>query len=160
MNIREFAAKNGVSRQAVYSKLKAAGIALTDVTQDGTGVLTADGQAVLERLYGSFSTRQDKSTDTLTTMVSTVYVEQIAALTAERDAMKQANEVMSAKIVGLEEINRDLQQERDYLRSALEREQDISTRLALLQAPPEHSQSETAAPRRLTWRERLTGKVK
>ena len=57
MTIKEFAKQKGISTQAVYSKLKANDISIDSLTGAEYGVLSSEGEQVLNRLYNTESAK-------------------------------------------------------------------------------------------------------
>lgn len=53
MTIKEFATLQGISTQAVYNKLKTAGVKLQVIKQGNTAELTEDGENILKGLFAS-----------------------------------------------------------------------------------------------------------
>lgn len=52
MTIAEAAAKYGVSKQAIYQRIKSSGLRLENLRNKSTGQITAEGELMLEKLFG------------------------------------------------------------------------------------------------------------
>ena len=131
MNIKDFAKTKQISTQAVYQKIKAAGLSLDDLREEKTGDLSEQGLQTLETLF----TKQTVKTSEATTRLLT--------------ELKIENEFLKKR-------NAELEADRDAWKDAAEKAQQIanqaqSLNLANLQALP--------APKISLW-ERLTGKKK
>lgn len=149
MTITELATKCGVSRQAVYKRLKAAGMSIDALKEQGKSDLTEQGAALILSLFEGGTLTDNPVSTELTVDTSNEQVEQLTAelatvrkalesSTAERDAalaeiaaLKQACEVWTARADAQQELINVLMSERDFLRVALEREQQN-----LAQLPP------------------------
>ena len=97
MTIKEAAEHYGVSQQAVYQRLKKAGVNLKTLKNPDTGELTPDGEVVINQLFN-----QRQPTD------STNLKEQFNELSKEVASLKAENEVLKARV-------RDLEADKAYL---------------------------------------------
>lgn len=135
MTIRDIAQKNGTSVQAVYKRVKQAGINLADL-KDGTGRITDEGaQKILELLKPAPEpppAADSEDSTRLSTEVERLKI-QVEKLTTEVELLRN---------------------ERDNLRSALEREQAL-TGMALqrvaLPAPEDSTRLKGGFNRLKTW---------
>lgn len=146
MTIKQMAARHNVSPQAIYQRLKKQGVNVNSLMDKETQELSPEGEMILEKLF-------DKKT-AYYKVNSTAYAEeqkkQITALNLEISTLKE-------KIEGLEKELAAVKEDRDFLRSALSKAQDNqSETLKLLPG----AQAPAAGDRRLTWRERFSGKIK
>ena len=97
MTIKEAAEHYGVSQQAIYQRLKKAGVNLKTLKNPDTGELTPDGEAVINQLFN-----QRQPTD------STNLKEQFNELSKEVASLKAENEALKARV-------RDLEADKAYL---------------------------------------------
>lgn len=126
MKIKEFATGRGISVQAVYNRLKNAGIDTKQLMADTHGTLSDYGLSILDSLYNSEVqstpfTLQD--IDGLKIQITDLQ-EKVKALEKERDSFKQAAEVLQAKVTGMEQLVASVTDERDYLRANLTKSLD------------------------------------
>ena len=148
MTIKQMAAKHNVSPQAIYQRLKKQGVNVNSLMDKETQELTPEGEMILDQLF-------DKKTAPLKAN-STAYAEeqkkQITALNIEISTLKE-------KISALEKENTALKEERDFLRKALEKAQDNQAdTLKLLPGAGQTTAGDQQ--RKLTWRERISGRIK
>lgn len=125
MTIKDAAAKYGVSRQAIYQRLKRQGLQVDALRNPDTGELTADGEAVLSSMFTEAEPTQDNAqaqVDTLTTEVNSLR-EQAAALTAQVDTL-------TTQLATITE-------ERDFLRRALDQAQQLHAMTLQALPPPQ-----------------------
>lgn len=144
MTIKQYAEQQGISPQAVYQRLKKNKIKVESLTEKGSGELTGEGTVILDKLF-SPENRQIKP----------IKDEKIEAL--EKQIADLRTEVSSKDelIKSLERMYASIQDERDFLRKALDKAQEIQAD-TLKRLPGE---GQTVKGRKLTWRERFTGKV-
>ena len=125
MTIKEKAAALGVSHQAIYKRLRNAGLSIADITT-ATGELTTDGEATIEQMYkgqrkqtgtGGGKPRQPAKGPTRA---------EFEELQAELLTYRQRLAESESRAAQLEAKAEDLTKERDYLRNALIREQEIT----------------------------------
>ena len=108
MTIREIAQQHGISPQALYKKLKQAGINLATL-KDGSGKLSEAGvQKVLEVLEPAAAAPPPAADS-----------EEVNRLTTEVEKLKTEVDRLTTQVDALTS-------ERDYLRTALEREQALN----------------------------------
>lgn len=91
MNIKEFAKSIGISTQAVYQRIKGAGIALDSLKEPGTQDLSEDGKKQLAQLF----TKQQTTNDGLQKSLQTeneFLKQRCADLEADRDRWQRAAE--------------------------------------------------------------------
>ena len=122
MTIKEAATKYGVSTQAIYKRLNQHGVKLATLKNPDTGELTADGEAVINKLFN-----QPKPTG------NSQLKEAIARLTTELASLKTENEALKARV-------HELETERDWLRG---QNSELLTRIPpALPAPGQTAQTE------------------
>ena len=125
--------------------MKKQGVNVNTLMDKETQELSPEGEMILDKLF-------DKKTAPLKAN-STAYAEeqkkQIAALNIEISTLKE-------KIEGLERELAAMKEDRDFLRAALTKAQD--NQADTLKLLPGAGQS-TAKERKLSWRERFTGRI-
>lgn len=132
MTIKQFAKKYSISPQAVYQKLKAAGIPLSDIKQGNTQELTEEGLKRLESIFVKKSKEES----------------------AEIERLKVENQLLKAQI---EEIKADRDRWAELAKTAqesLQREQQATHQAQAIQMA-----TLQAMQKRSLWA-RLTGKTK
>lgn len=110
MTIKEAAAKYGVSVQAVYSRLKKNSVTLESIIIKETGQLTADGEAVLFKLYDESSKAFNQKRDTLNDELNRLKALN-ESLTAENERLKirlEAAETALAEAKNTLDVERSL----------------------------------------------------
>ena len=143
MKIKDFAKKQNVSVQAVYQKLKAAGIDISSIKDNNNGELTEEGLKICERLYLKSDAAKEREIKALN--------DQLNALLSENDTLKKTLEQKEKEIAQLTEA-------RDRWASMAEAAQQTAQQAqALNMASIQALKAIPAAPR-LTWWQRLTGK--
>ena len=110
MNITQAAERYGVSVQAMYAKLKKRGISPASIRIEGSDQISADGEAVLEKLYGEAVKQRRQNQG-----------ERIRELENANAALEKDNAVLKAKLEG---VTREL----ETIRSTLEIERSLFTR--------------------------------
>lgn len=110
MNITEAAERYGVSVQALYAKMKKRGISPASIKIEGTDQISADGEAVLEKLYGGTVKQQRQNQS-----------ERIRQLENANAVLEKDNAVLKAQLEG---VTREL----EAARSTLEIERALFTR--------------------------------
>jgi predicted nucleic acid-binding Zn-ribbon protein len=132
MTIKDIAQRMGVTPQAIYKRLKAQNIVLDDLKDSKTGHFTAEGEARIQELFAQASPAA--APDSAEVEVLTTRVEE---LTTEVERLTTKVAELTTKVESLES-------ERDFLRSTLEREQQLHgiTLTKLPQAlPPAQTES-------------------
>lgn len=141
MTIKEFSREQGVSVQAVYQKLKAAGVKISSIKKEKSQELTAEGLEVCRKLY----LKQDESK-----------TKEIAALNERLAALEAENKNLKADLEREKQKTEELKAERDRWAAAAEAAQVTAQQAQALQMA---SLKALPAPRRSLWA-RLTGKDK
>ena len=114
MNVKEVATLTGLTHQAIYKRIKAAGYKLEELKDKATGQFTPEGEALLREMFNL-----DELQPELTTELTT----KVAELTTEVEKLR--NQVAT------------LENERDFLRVTLEREQQLhGITLTKIPTPP------------------------
>ena len=128
MTIKELADRLGVSSQSVYKRLKNHGVKLETLKDKATGEITAEGLQVVARVFNmdltSEQTQPETATETETMVESPVDSEverlkkEVERLTTEVEKLNNLNSTIVEKVQTLES-------ERDYLRNALQAQQQL-----------------------------------
>ena len=128
MTIKELADRLGVSSQSVYKRLKNHGVKLETLKDKATGEITAEGLQVVARVFNmdltSEQTQPETAAETETRVESPVDSEverlkkEVERLTTEVEKLNNLNSTMVEKVQTLES-------ERDYLRNALQAQQQL-----------------------------------
>lgn len=151
MTIKQAAAKYKVSPQAVYQRLKKKKIFVESLTDKTTGELTPEGEMILDNLFNpekqplkansrAYAEEQEKTIKELRA--------QIAELVEQKKAADERAEFFKAQQAETNEA----------LNKALDMHQQMINRL--LPAGDQKPAQEPAPARKLTWRERFSGKIK
>ena len=128
MTIKEVAQRTGLTHQAIYKRLKAHGVKLETLKDKATGHFTPEGEAVIMELF---------------------------AIDAPE---KPAEKADSTEVEKLRNQVATVESERDYLRGALEREQQLQA-MTLTKLPPALPPSDEEKQRRRTWWDRIRGRA-
>lgn len=129
MTIKDVAARTGLSHQAIYKRLKANGLSVSDLKDKASGQLTEEGERILAEM---FSIKAEEPT--VDDERGTNEREQAEEPTAESGSEELRNEVarlttevekLRNQVATLEEKNTALTEERDFLRLSLERSQQL-----------------------------------
>lgn len=146
MTIKQAAEKYSISPQAVYQRLKKRGINVNTLMDKETQELTPEGEMILDKLF-------DKKQAPLKAN-STAYADELRSQLAQLRIELSTKE---EKIKSLEKETESLKSDRDYLRSALDKAQDNYSET--IKRLPGAGQTAAAGDRKLTWRERFSGKI-
>lgn len=144
MTIREYATDKGISTQAIYKRLQDAGLSAKQATEPKTKNLTPDAIKLLDNhfttvdnvandvanvdneLQNKLQTAENKIADLMTQLDQLKTA--LHAAEQERDAQRQANEVLAVKLGAAEKETqwtmqqvKSIEGERDYLREQLAR---------------------------------------
>lgn len=167
MTVKEFSALVGVSHQAIYKKLKGRGVALESLKDKETGQLTADGEALLRAIYnlkGQEERQQEAPEEPQNEEAGAAppadqegengLRNQVARLQGEVERLRN-------QVATLEEKEKALAEERDFLRISLERSQQLQALTASKipnPAPALPAGGEKAHGLRAWWRRLRSGK--
>lgn len=112
MNVKEVATLTGLTHQAIYKRIKAAGYKLEELKDKASGQFTPEGEAVLREMFNLDELQPELTTevDELTT--------QVAELTTEVEKLRN-------QVATLEAQAQALTEERDFLRVTLEHSQQL-----------------------------------
>lgn len=147
MTIKQAAAKYQVSPQAIYQRLKKKKIFVESLTDKETGELSAEGELIIDNLFNP--EKQPFKAN------SRAYADE------QENQIKQLNidkAVLVEKIKLLEEKVSFLQDQLGVVNKALEESQGLQKQMMNRLLPGE-GQTVAGDQRRLTWRERFTGKI-
>jgi len=147
MTIKQAAAKYQVSPQAVYQRLKKKKIFVESLTDKETGELSPEGEMIIDNLFNkdkqpikansrAYAEEQEQTIKELH--------RQIAELVEKNKALEDQLKFYKAQ---LESTNTQLEKALDLQQQTISR---------LLPAP---SQPEATGERKLSWRERFTGRL-
>lgn len=131
MTIKEAAARYGVSRQAIYQRLKRQGLQVDTLRDPKTGELTPDGEATLSSMFTEAEAAEQTTPDNNQA--------QIDALTAERDALRDQVAQLTSQVDTINAQLATLTDERDFLRRALDQAQQLHA-MTLQALPPPREQ--------------------
>lgn len=109
MNVKEVATLTGLTHQAIYKRIKAAGYKLEELKDKATGQFTPEGEALLREMFNLDELQPELTTD-LTTKV--------AELTTEVEKLRNQVETLEGQV-------KTLTDERDFLRVTLEHSQQL-----------------------------------
>lgn len=132
MTIKEAAARYGVSRQAIYQRLKRQGLQVDMLRDPKTGELTPEGEATLSSMFTEAEATEQTTPDNNQA--------QIDALTAERDALREQVTQLTSQVDTINAQLATLTDERDFLRRALDQAQQLHA-MTLQALPPPQEQT-------------------
>ena len=147
MTIKDFAKSQGVTTQAIYQRIKAAGIDLASIKKESSAELTAEGLETCKRLYSKPDETIKKENKALK--------ERLEALEKENNALQMDLESKKQEIEKKEREIERITAERDRWASMAEAAQETAQRAQALQMA---SIQALKKPPRLSWWQRLTGK--
>ena len=133
MTIKEFAKKQSISTQAVYQKLKAAGISLNSIKQGNSQELTQEGIKQLENIFFKKNKEESNSIESL----------------------KLENKFLKEQLEQLKKQLEQLQSDCNKLQDLLQREQQATHQAQAIQMATIQALSKKPS----LWA-RLTGKTK
>ncbi len=137
MRIKEVSEKVGLSHQAIYKRLRSRGKRAEDITIKGTGELTEEGEALMRELFPALQGEGQEGPQEASGSPSAGKNEELERLREEGSRLRAEGERLRAEVASLEEKNQALTEERDYLRGALERSQQLQAMTAAkIPAPP------------------------
>lgn len=109
MKVSDIATERGISKQAVYQRLKTAHIKVDSLTDPKTGELTADGQAVIEKLFLTEKTMSQSMQVKTLTEVNKDLLKQVDSLTERVKALQETVTMKEDRIRELTADNERLQ---------------------------------------------------
>ena len=150
MTIKEIAAAAGVSHQAIYKRLKARGVRLETLKDKTTGALTAEGEALIREMLNL------KDQEETAAPPPPAAEEKAAPAEVEKELRNQVErlnlevERLRNQVAALEEKEKALTDERDFLRLSLERSQQLQaiTAQKIPNPPPALAAGVEQEPRR------------
>ena len=162
MTIKEFAKNQGVTQQAIYARLKAAGIEISKLKKENSrGELTADGLEVLKSICSKEGREKDKEKEALKIKLNDIKIqfenskEENKRLREELEAAKQSAGQWREQAAQQAEAVKTAQAIAAKLQEALEKEQQTAQQAQALNMA---SIQALKQPPRLSWWQRLTGK--
>ena len=151
MTIVDFAKETGLSKQAIYQRLKRKNIKLSDIQQPDSNELTQEGLFTLTELFGIKATDNGKAAKPSTAGAS-VDLEKVNTDNTE-ERIKQLEEENKQLKATIEELRAAAAAKDQQLIEAYRQQADFAQQIALKRLPGE------TAPRRTLW-ERITGRGK
>lgn len=125
MTIKDVAARTGLSHQAIYKRLKARGLSVSDLKDKASGQLTEEGERILAEMFSIQAeeptvdgAQEAKSEEPRPESGSEKLRNEVARLTTEVEKLRN-------RVETLEATNTALTEERDFLRLSLERSQQL-----------------------------------
>ena len=134
MTVKEIAQQTGLTHQAVYKRLKAAGIAVAELKDSKTGRFTESGEQIVRELFNLDNNQDVNPASTDDNQVAEVarLNNQVEELTKEREELRNQVETLSKEADQhkheVELLNQQVEaltSERDYLRDALDKSQQL-----------------------------------
>lgn len=125
MRIKQVSEKVGLSHQAIYKRLRARGIKAEDITQKNTGELTAEGWALMLELFPILQGEEERSEQPQAEAPAAAEPSEIERLQGEVARLRGEVAQAEGKVATMEAQLQALTEERDYLRGALERSQQL-----------------------------------
>jgi AcrR family transcriptional regulator len=150
MTVRQLAKELKVSPQAIYQRLQARKIDIKTLTNPVTKELTTDGEFVIRTMY------EQEHNQSLTEKQSRQDQEKEL-----EELRKQVASLIENK-TSLEKRVEELIQDREAFKSIAEKSQQLQEQMLnrfLPEGEPEEEKQPPASPRKLTWRERISGKI-
>jgi predicted nuclease with TOPRIM domain len=148
MTIKQMADKLGVTPQAIYQKLKKNGVEVYKLTDKKTKELTAEAEVIISKLFAEDQSEIKPSKQKV-----------VESLQEQIQQLRTDNAVLVERVKSLEAEVSTLSTDKDLLTKALEKAQDLHQK-TLDRFLPAAGETSPAAPRKLTWKERFTGKTK
>ncbi len=170
MTIKEIAARAGLSHQAIYKRLKARGVKLEMLKVKQTGELTPEGAALLLELFPAKDDAKKAAPapppkgEEIAPPAATAEAEelrnQVEKLQTEVEKLNNQVEKLRNQVATMEEKEKALTEERDFLRLSLERSQQLQAITAAKIPNPPPAITEGGDQRRgiRAWWNRITSK--
>lgn len=155
MTIKEFSKKMGITPQAVYQKMKNSSIDLNSIKDAKTGELTDEGLEILNNLFSKGGASEGKENAAL--------IDKITALKNELNAERVKSEFLNKRIEELEADRdrwyKEAMEQRELVKEA---HKSIAVQAQAVGASNVKLLMESGKvnPRKLTLRERITGRIK
>ena len=152
MTIKQAAAKYQVSPQAIYQRLKKKKILVESLTDKETGELSPEGEMIIDNLFNkekqpikansrAYAEEQENTIKELRA--------QIAELVEQKKAADERADFFKAQQAETNEA----------LKKALDLQQQMVNRLLPAGDPPDDKAPSAGGQRKLTWRERFSGRL-
>lgn len=143
MTIRDVVNQTGLSHQAVYKRIKGRGLSVSTLKDTATGQLTEEGERLLRELFNL----QAEAEETEATEGQSLDETEVIRLRNRVEELTTEVEKLHNRVESLGEKNAELISERDYLRLALERSQQLQmvTASKIPNPPPLLAASEAEA---------------
>lgn len=157
MTIKDVATRTGLSHQAIYKRLKARGLSVSDLKDKASGQLTEEGERILAEMF-SIQAEEPTVDDApeITNEEPTVESgseelrNEVARLTTEVEKLRNQITVLETKAQALTE-------ERDFLRVTLEHSQQLQA-MTLAKVPNVPALTDGSRRGLRGWWARLRGK--
>ncbi len=159
MTISEAARRAGISNQAIYKRLKARGIRPESIREPGTNKLTAEGEKIIKELFPAVDNDEARPDPPPVDEPAAAPPDEVERLTTELEGLRRRVDELTTRLTTAEARALALQDERDYLRGALDKAQQLQALTAskLPNPPPVLTDGSEERPRRGLWA-RLTGR--
>ena len=154
MTVQEAALLYGVSKQAIYQRLKAKGYDIKQL-KDSSGSLTEDGESILAQLFDHTSVTGDGDSTPQQSRKEPAKQETPSLLQAQKRVAELEKQVdgLQREVDFLTKQVDALKEERDYLRRALDQAQQLHAMTMKQMLPPSPAERKGA----LSW---LTSRFK
>ena len=125
MTIKDVAKRTGLSHQAIYKRLKARGLSVSDLKDKASGQLTEEGERILAEMFSIQA--EEPTVDGAPEITNEEPTAESGSEELRNEVARLTTEVekLSNQVATLEEKNAALVEERDFLRLALERSQQL-----------------------------------
>lgn len=132
MTVKEFSEIVGVSHQAIYKKLKGRGVALDAIKDKETGQLTQEGETLLREIYNiqeqrtnSEEQQEEEPAEVERESPPPAQKEVAKGLRNQVAELQKEVERLRNQVATLEDKEKALTEERDFLRVTLDRAQQL-----------------------------------
>ena len=155
MTVKEFAKNQGITTQAVYQRIKAAGVDLPSIQKENSPELTAEGLKTLRAIFAKENGETGRKTAELKKKLTEQEIkiekltEEAAELRKERDGWREQAERAA-------EFARTSQEIAAKMQEALLQAQETAQRAQAL----EMARIQAAAPRRSLWQRLIGGRTR
>ena len=150
MTIKEKAKQYQVSTQAIYQRLKKKNIHIESLTDKATGELTPEGELVIDKLYD----KENQPYKANSRAYADEQESRIKQLNIDNAIQLEKIDLLEKRI---EYLQAQLDKETQNVKDLVDLQKQTLNRL-LPEGQPTDDKPVVEAPRRLTWRERITGK--
>lgn len=137
MTVQEAASLYGVSKQAIYQRIKAKGYDIKQL-KDSSGSLTEDGESILAQLFDHTSVTGDGDSTPQQSRKESAKQEPPSLLQAQKRVAELEKQVdgLQREVDFLTKHVDALKEERDYLRRALDQAQQLHAMTMKQMLPP------------------------